>query len=137
VTLNLSRRAFLVSGAAFVGAVTAALVLRRIDARRPGLAGFFSDPGAARRIGDAYLAGPGQGAEAQVLAVTVAPAAAQPRAWLQTASRRELADHVRRHAVEDFDGGRVVDVAGWQLAESEAALCAYWTLDQAPERTGA
>ncbi|MGH9026841.1 MAG: hypothetical protein ACRDWD_12115 [Acidimicrobiia bacterium] len=137
MTVSLSRRAFLLSSAAFGGAVATALLLRRVDGGPPGLAGFFSDPDAARRIGDAYLAGPGRGLEGQTLAATVAPAEAQPRAWLRTASHRELADHVREQAVRDFGSGRIVDVAGWQLAETEAALCAYWSLEQVPERTGA
>lgn len=53
----------------------------------------------------------------------VAPAgASDPLQWCSTTEPTDLFAHVRRSAGRDFRGGHVIEVDGWRLARSEAAL---------------
>jgi hypothetical protein len=93
-----------------------------------GLASFFSDPDAARRIGRAYIATHAEDDGAADLAARVVPGRSEPEQWLRRARRDQLARRLANQTTVDFEAGRVVSVAGWELAHSEAALCAFYEL---------
>jgi hypothetical protein len=48
--------------------------------------------------------------------------------------RAELALWLERHRAEDLAAGRVVVIAGWVLARSEARLCAMLAMAAASQR---
>lgn len=132
MTLRITRRAFI-----GLGVITAAggIALERWRWRSdsssvsaPGLAAFFSDSAAARRIGRAYLDGSAPSRSPDRLAERAAPRRSRPEAWLRSATRKQIAEELDAQTRADFEADRVVSVTGWQLAESEAALCAYYDL---------
>jgi len=76
----------------------------------------------ARALGNAYLAGHPEEANAAALARQVAALLA-PYAR-QTASGQELSDALARLRIYDFRRGDVVDLDGWVLSRSEVTVCA-------------
>ena len=130
---SLRRREFL-AGSGAVVAVLAAPALAALLAceRRPtlaqALAGFYSEPASAARVGQAVLSA--VPAEATIEAV-VAALAGDRRAELDALAasdpgglRRLLREQHRR----DFEDGRTVDIDGWVLSRTEARLCAVAAL---------
>jgi len=95
-----------------------------VPAGVPALASYFGDPVAAARIGFAYLAiAPAEG-DADLLLAELAPAGTVPTEWWTTVTLEELQDTIRDAVHADFEAGDVVDLAGWQLARTEARLTA-------------
>jgi len=131
---TIGRRGFL-AGAA--GAVVALVTpLRRAFGSTPAgpfgagaiVPRYFSDAGAAARIGGAYLAGVPEEGDVDLLLAALTPAGETPAQWWAGVTIPELQDTVRTQAHADFAAGHVVDLAGWQLARTEARLAALSTL---------
>ncbi len=93
-------------------------------ALKEALGGLFHDPKSVRAVGLAYLKRyPRQGRPEQWLAALCAARGTQVTA-LCRCGREELRAWVNEAIREDFAAGRMVDLDGWQLAETEATLCA-------------
>jgi hypothetical protein len=89
---------------------------------------FFSDPAAAMRIGSAYLAVVPQDGDVNLLLEALTPEGEVPAEWWASVTVDELRTTVRAAAHADFKAADVADVAGWQLARTEARLAALLTL---------
>ena len=88
------------------------------------LGGLFRHPESVRAVGLAYLARyPLQGRPEQWLAALCAERGTGMPALCRFA-RKDLRAWVDGAIREDFAAGRIVDLDGWQLAETEATLCA-------------
>ena len=88
------------------------------------LGGLFRHPESVRAVGLAYLARyPLQGRAEQWLAALCAERDTGMPALCRR-DREELRAWVAGAIREDFAAGRIVDLNGWQLAETEATLCA-------------
>ena len=92
----------------------------RDRARARAVCALFGDPGSAARVGRAYLDSvPSERDLDRLLALLDPPQAAgleALRAWAASSVSR------------DFERGDAVDVGGWQLARTEARLCALCEL---------
>jgi hypothetical protein len=89
---------------------------------------FFADPAAAGRIGTAYLAVAPQDGDVNLLLEALTPESEVAAEWWASLTVEELREHVKTASHADFAAGDVVDVAGWQLAVTEARLTALSTL---------
>ncbi len=88
------------------------------------LDGLFRNPQSVRALGHAYLERfPQQGRPEQWLSALCAARSAHMSTLCQC-GREELRAWVDKAIREDFAAGRMVDLDGWQLAETEATLCA-------------
>jgi hypothetical protein len=91
------------------------------------LDGFFHDKDSARAVGREYLRiAP---VEADTLKLTELICAGRPERYAElsyasTVKLRRMLLHQQR---EDFDKGRIVNVKGWILSQTEARLCALAT----------
>ncbi|MEX0665647.1 MAG: hypothetical protein WD598_12895 [Acidimicrobiia bacterium] len=89
---------------------------------------FFSDAAAAARIGGAYLAVVPQEGDVNFLLEALTPEGEVTAEWWATVTLEELQQTVRDAAHADFKAEDVADVAGWQLARTEARLAALSTM---------
>ncbi len=92
------------------------------------LADVFTHARSARVVGFEYLAGVPREADARLLVDLICSFRGERRAELagaNLATRRRLLAAQQR---EDFEQGRVVNVQGWILSETEARLCALAAL---------
>ena len=134
---RVGRRQFLAGGiaglavAAFTRVAGAATRLVRPAASPEGLIErYFEDSDGTRRIGRAYLdLVPAEDAIDPLLAA-LAPEGEDPSEWWGAVTLGELRKEMRRRAHADFESGDVVDLAGWQLARTEARLAALWVITQ-------
>jgi hypothetical protein len=92
------------------------------------LANFFQDKGSAKAVGVEYLRShPGE-SDAELLVDRIFAGNAQRRVEFieaGAAARRTLLGKLIR---EDFEHGRMVQVRGWMLSQTEARLCAIAVL---------
>ena len=130
---SLHRRAFLVGS----GAVVAALATSGLAAllgcdRRPtlaqALAGFYSDPASAARVGRAVLAAVPAEATAEALVSALAGDRRAELAALAASDPAALRTLLREQHRRDFEDGRTVAIDGWVLSRTEARLCAVAAL---------
>ena len=88
----------------------------------------FRSPASASAIGRAYLQSAPQDAdERRLLRLICAPG----RPW-RTADTKQLRLLIAQQQTEDFKQGRVVQVRGWVLSETEARLCALAAFRRPP-----
>lgn len=106
----------------FVGSSAAAR--DNAAALREALGGLFRHPESVRAVGLAYLRRyPRPGEPEQWLAALCSERGTDVSA-LCRCGREALRGWVDGAVREDFSAGRLVDLEGWQLAETEATLCA-------------
>jgi len=91
-------------------------------AARDALVALVTRPDAADEIGRSYLALHPEEADADALVAALAP----PGSAVERARGGALARAMRRRVHDDFARGDIVELDGWQLARSEARLCALW-----------
>ena len=130
---SVRRREFLVGSGAVVATLAAPALASLLGCDRrltlaQALAGFYSDPASAARVGQAVLAAvPAEGtAEAVVAAL-----AGDRRAELERLAASDpggLRTLLREQHRRDFEEGRTVAIAGWVLSRTEARLCAVAAL---------
>jgi hypothetical protein len=141
---DIDRRAFLGLGAALgaaalVGPVVGAAAGGVVGPARPAgaaagadglgeLPALFADPAALARIGAGAVRARPVGRDRRRIAAALAPAGAASPRWLATASAAELRAQLSSAVAADFAAGRIVDVAGWQLALTEARVAALFFL---------
>jgi hypothetical protein len=92
------------------------------------LVGFFRDKESARAVGREYLRiAP---VEADTLKLTELICAGRPERYaeLNNADMGKVRSILLHQQREDFNKGRIVNVQGWILSETEARLCALATL---------
>lgn len=118
----------LLLAATFGGAWRAAQAAAPAGDSLPAL---FSDRAAAARLGALYLIKHRDEAARDILVARIATAiqTARPGCALAPA-RRELRQAVRAAITADFAAARMVDVAGWLLAQTEARLYALEYVNQ-------
>jgi hypothetical protein len=83
------------------------------------LTAFLSDPAGAASLGP-LVEDPGLVADPLA---AIAPDGADPAGWLEAVDDDGFAAQVREATVADLQGGRVVEVGGWLLGRTEAAIC--------------
>ncbi len=113
------------AGAALVG-LPAQATAGQVAAAR--LEGAFSDPGAARAIGRAYLAGHPEEADADTLLARLCADDPGVAALLSGAEPAAVRGWLRDRCRAEFAAGRTADVSGWRLARSEARVMALLAL---------
>jgi hypothetical protein len=89
------------------------------ESTHPAVEGLFRDVGAAKRVGEAYLAEhAGEADERKLLSLLELPSGLAPEAL-----RERLGAAVRL----DYERSQLVAVEGWYLSRTEARLCALST----------
>lgn len=131
--MNLPRRALL-AGIALAG--LAPLLLGRKDPQADfALLTGFADLGDAAAIGRAYLAQQNPAEAASDLSADLMARQGIPSG--AASSRTAIAHAIARQCRREFAAGDVVSVHGWQLARTEAELCALAALAAAASPTAA
>ena len=92
------------------------------------IAGIFSRPLSAARVGRAYLRARPDEASPERLIAALAAGWPGGAARIERLSHARLRRRLRRTIRTDFAAGRTVTVQGWILAESEARLFGLTTL---------
>ncbi|HEX6383133.1 MAG TPA: hypothetical protein VF177_00550 [Anaerolineae bacterium] len=87
----------------------------------------FRQKESAKVIGQAYLQAIPAEADVQTLTDLIAASLAGDQELVKT-STAELRPILERQMRQDFDQGRVANVEGWLLSETEARLCALAAL---------
>lgn len=129
--MEISRRQVTIAMAAGLAAVGAGLyAFRPPDATSAGrLVGTLADPEAAAEIGATWLS---TRADPQAETFRAALAAKlRARTIGPDADDTALADALRALKRRDFLDGNLIDIEGWQLARTEAELCALAALVRA------
>ena len=119
------RRAFLELGCAALGAAAFAACgggSSRSDVPVGALRALYADRERVEAVGTRAVGVDEVGSRAPTLAAQLSPTGSA--AGLAAATAPALRAHLRRAVDEDFARGRVVDVAGWQLALTEARVAA-------------
>ena len=119
------RRAFLALGCAALGAAALAACGRgssRSDVPVGALRTIYADRERVEAVGKRAVGVDEIGSRAPALAAQLSPTGSA--AGLAAATAPALRAHLRRAVDDDFARGRVVDVAGWQLALTEARAAA-------------
>jgi hypothetical protein len=121
-----TRRRFLIVGGLSASALAGAGVIR-LTARDPkqltSRVGAALAGDAIRDAGREYLgAHPGENDETKLIGLL----RSRPE-WRRIGSEADVPSALRRSRRADFDAGRIVNVGGWYLAESEARACALTT----------
>jgi hypothetical protein len=126
--MTLLRRRFISLVGSSIAALTSHPVWGALAGRPPiptlsaRLEAALPNAASARALGNAYLAGHPEEADAAALARRVTALLA-PYAR-QTATDRELSDTLARLRASDFRRGDIVDLDGWMLSRSEVTVCA-------------
>jgi hypothetical protein len=92
------------------------------------LANFFGDKESARVVGMEYLRSNPTEYDVELLVERVFSSHASRRAEFARAGKRARQALLGKQICEDFGHGRVVEVQGWMLSETEARLCAMTAL---------
>jgi len=129
----LTRRGFLRMACAIVAMVPTRLpelfagtvVSPSLDRLVSKLVGFFHDKDSARAVGREYLRIAPVEADTMKLTELICAGRQERYAELSQVNVRRMLLHQPR---EDFDKGRIVNVQGWILSETEARLCALAAL---------
>ena len=99
-----------------------------LDPLASKLNGFFHDKDSARVVGREYLRIVPAEADALKLAELICAGRPERYAELSHASMVKVRRMLLHQQREDFDQGRIVNVKGWILSQTEARLCALATL---------
>jgi hypothetical protein len=121
VSRQVNRRMFLLLVVGAGASATAAWRLLEANGDSPdaAVAGFFDDPAAARRVGEAYLERYSAEAGEERLTRLLGLGDGQPPAVEQA--------RVRAAVRRDYEESRLTLVEGWYLSRTEARLCALST----------
>jgi hypothetical protein len=121
VSRQVSRRTFLLLVVGAGAGATAGWRLLTADGDSPNaaVAGFFDDPSAARRVGEAYLERYPAEAGEERLTRLLGLGGGQPLAVEQA--------RVRAAVRRDYEESRLALVEGWYLSRTEGRLCALST----------
>lgn len=93
------------------------------------LAQFFVHKGSASVVGREYLRSVPEEADARLLVDLICSGQIERRAELAKADRGELRELLLLQQRHDFEHGRIVNVQGWILSETEVRLCALTALN--------
>jgi hypothetical protein len=92
------------------------------------LANFFHNKESARAIGLAYLRTVPEEANAQQLTQLICSSWEQRYDELVHANAAKIKTILLRQQRQDFEKGRIIELEGWILSETEARLCALAAL---------
>lgn len=92
------------------------------------LARFFAHRDSAKRVGLEYLRCVPREADERLLVDLICSSRAERRAELDQANKGKLRELLRLQMRQDFEHGRIVNVQGWILSETEGRLCALAAL---------
>jgi len=104
------------------------------ESRVPGplgskLAKFFINRESATIVGREYLRRAPREADVRLLVDLICSSEKGRRAELAKADMEKLRELLLQQQRQDFEEGRIVNVQGWILSETEARLCAVAALD--------
>lgn len=92
------------------------------------LARFHFDEASAKVVGLEYLRVASSEASVEILVDLISPGDARRRTELAQADEQKLRRILRAQQRQDFEQGRIANVGGWLLSETECRLCALAAL---------
>ena len=133
---NLTRRSFLrtVVCFGFFGLIRPGRVVDEFgafavsDSLALSLANVFGRKESARVVGREYLRAVRREADVGLLVDLICSGRADRRTEISQAGRDKLRELLRQQQCDDFEHGRIVNLHGWMLSETEVRLCALAAL---------
>jgi hypothetical protein len=92
------------------------------------LSGYYTNIEDAARIGLKYLSARPEEASIATIVELICPSDSEAFAQLMGADENGAREVVAKWQRDDFRYGRIANVSGWQLSETEARLCALAAL---------